>query len=305
MIPRSDERCNAWWNGPGTLGSIAFRGHPEWRPPHGMKIRVIQNCFQPAQRASCVFEPYLNEIPRAADERYLFFESEVIRKLVTEGRQSGFEYFGVLGHRWRDKLREARAWGIPLRNMGRDEPTPDGLVRFIARHPEADFLSLGRFLPHPVFRVAEKCHPGLWMATERLLEILGIRFDLRRDIPHPIYFNSFIGKSRAVEAYVGDLLAPAIEAATQDAELRRLCFRDPGYFRPFPSDLAELFGIDHYPLHPFLGERLINIHILLTGSRVASFDRNEPGGLASKVVAPIPWALRRIHCRWRVWRWLR
>lgn len=270
--------------------------------PSPATLRIVQNCFLPEQLESCAFEPYLNERPRQPDEKYLFFESNVIRSLVQDGWHLGHDYFGVLGHRWEAKLDEARKWGMPLRNVSRGTVTGEAVVRFVHRNPQADFVSLGRFLPHPVFRVADKIHPGLMEATGRLLAHIGIRCDLRRTIDQPIYFNSFIGKRDAVEAYVREMLAPVIHAATHDPDLRRLCFRDAGYRHAFPAALSDLYSIPYFPLHSFIGERLINVHVLLSGARVASFEGSTRPGLVPRVCSAVRSVSQSMECRWELWR---
>lgn len=268
-----------------------------------MRIRIIQNCFRPEQLAGCTFEPHLNALPSTPDERYLFLESQVIRELVRKNYHAECDWFGVLGHRWQAKLEEARSWGLPIRNLSRGTVTLESLHRFATANADADFLSLARFVPHAVVPAGDERHPGLMEATGRLLDQIGVPFDLRRSIPRPIYFNSFIAKPRAMEAFVREMLSPAIEAATRDRDLRRLLFRDSTYFRPVPDGLRELFGIEHYPLHPFVGERLINIHTVLSGSRVASFDASEAAGWPSRAMASL--ILKASSARWRVRQWRR
>ena len=265
-----------------------------------MKIRIIQNCYSTDQQEGCFFEPYWNEIPKTADERYLFFESEVIRKLVIDRWHADSDYFAVLGYRWQEKLWEAsdRSRSLPIQNLSRDRLTPQGLLEFVDRHPEADFLSLGRFIAHPVFRLAETFHTGLMETTEKLLKAVHIRFDLRRLISQPIYFNSFVAKSHAMESFVSEILHPVILAATEDPDLRKLCLRNSGYFRKFRPELAKLFGISYYPLHPFIGERLINLYTMEAGARVVSFDRS--GGISrwGRVTASIDLKRRAFGWNW-------
>lgn len=263
-----------------------------------MQIRIIQNCYRLEQLADCTFEPHLNALPSTPDERYLFLESLVIRDLVQKNYHAGCDWFGVLGHRWQAKLEEARSWGLPIRNLSRGTVTLESLHQFAIANADADFLSLARFVPHAVVPAGDDRHPGLMEATGRLLEQIGVRFDLRRCVPHPIYFNFFIAKPSAIEAYVRDMLAPAIEVATQDEHLRPLLFRNATYFRPIPDDLRNLYGLSDYTLHPFVGERLINIHTVLSGSRVASFDASEAAGWRSRAMASL--ILKASSARWRV-----
>ncbi|MEB3265390.1 MAG: hypothetical protein VKN13_02120 [Cyanobacteriota bacterium] len=236
-------------------------------------IRIIQNCYLPEQLQDCTFESHFNPIPSPLDERYLFCESNVIRQLVLEGSHHGYDYFGVLGHAWIAKLRESREWGIPIKNVSQAQLTAAGLIAYVQSCEGVDFVSFGRFISHRVFQIAEQTHPGWRAATSRILGSLGIRYDLDRVITSPIYFNFFVGRSPCLEAYVRELLSPAIEAAVHDPEIRKLCLADAGYFRHWSHDLSHHFRINHYPLHPFIGERLINIYIDLAGSSVSSYDQ--------------------------------
>jgi hypothetical protein len=266
-------------------------------------MRVIQNCFAADQVAACTFEPYLNVPPRNADERYLFLESNVIRTLVEARWHVNCEYFGVLGHRWYAKLDEAKAWSLPIRNLSEETVTAGALDVFADGNPDADFLSLGHFVPHHVFECADRIHPGLQLATERILASIGVRARLARCFAAPIYYNSFLAKPKAVEGYVSSVLGPAIHAATHDPDLRPLLFRDAGYFRPFPKSLARVYGINHYPLHPFIGERLVNVYVDLSGARVAQFRGVGNTGLRKRVRA----AVRPLACTvlWTLQRWRR
>jgi hypothetical protein len=235
-------------------------------------VRIIQNCFLAEQLDHCSFEPYLNTIPDPPDERYLFCESNVIRQLVLDQWHQGYDYFGVLGHAWIAKLHACRTWDIPIKNISTADLSAESLISFVHKNPEADFISFGRFVSHRVFQAAEKIHPGWIAATSRILDYLGIQYNLERLIKKPIYFNFFVGRAACMEAYVRELLNPAVEASIHDQTIRQLCFKDAGYFRTWPKDLYENYQIPHYPLHPFIGERLINIYTDLAGSSVATYD---------------------------------
>jgi hypothetical protein len=109
-----------------------------------------------------------------------------------------------------------------------------------------------------------------------------------------------------IESYVRDLLSPLIELATHDRELRAYCFKDSGYFRTFPESLRDRFALSYYPLHPFIGERLINVYVMLSGARVASFDGLEQLTPKVRRVCALKRKLRTMHYQWiPKLRWLR
>lgn len=271
-----------------------------------MRIRVIQNCFLTEQLPYCDFEPYLNEVPESADERYLFLESDVLCRLVRDRWHADADYFGVVGPRWREKLEEAKQWGLPLKNQSLGKLTPDTLRSWVHENPQADFFSFGSFIQHPVYRNFGRCHRGLVEATSSLLSRLGISFDLRKTFPSPIYFYYFVCRSKILESYVRDLLSPLIELATHDRELRALCFKDSGYFRAIPESLRDRFAISYYPLHPFIGERLINVYVMLSGARVVSFDGLEQLAPNERRARALQRKLRTMNYQWiPKLRWLR
>jgi len=271
------------------------------------KIRIVQNCFHENQIPGCQFEPYLNRLPILADESHLFFESDVISKLVRGHWHAECDFFGVLGYRWNEKLNEAKSKerSLPIRNLSKDLLSKEHVERFVERNSDADFLSLGRFIPHSVFLLGDKLHPGLLHTTGRLLEAIGVRFNLKRIIRQPIYFNSFIARSASIESYVNEILHPVIQAAINDPNLRALCFQDAGYFRKFRPELERLYGISYYPLHPFIGERLVNIYTMLAGSKIVSFDQNSSQCGVSSMTSSIEFCMRSTCWNWftlRAWR---
>lgn len=61
-----------------------------------------------------------------------------------------------------------------------------------------------------------------------------------------------------------------------------MLFADSGYFKSFPAELAGFYGINHYPLHAFVGERLINVYVMLSAAHVQPILRRNPDSLRSK-----------------------
>ncbi len=261
------------------------------------RLRVIQNCFLPNQQANCSFESYLNHHTPTSGERYLFFETDVMARLVSEGWHRYSDYFGVLSHRFQRKLMETQTWPLPLKNLNRETITCEAVESFLETKPEADLVYLARHIPHAVFQLGESIHPGLMAATKRMLECIGINFDLSLRARCPIYFNSFVARSKFLERYVMDLLEPAMLAATEDSTLRTMLFTDSGYFKSFPAELAAFYGINHYPLHAFIGERLINVYVMLSAARVQPILRGNPNNLRGRALEAL-----RIKARLLQWK---
>jgi hypothetical protein len=86
--------------------------------------------------------------------------------------------------------------------------------------------------------------------------------------PHPIYFNYFFAQKEFMSGFAS-FMKNAIYVMIHDPELSRLLMINSGYLKPFP--LQQQFGINYWPMHAFVAERLISIYIKLTNPKVEYF----------------------------------
>lgn len=193
--------------------------------------------------------PYYNE------GLTIFFENEVIKKLVTDTRM---EKIGVTSWKLQDKMR--------IRVGMRGALTQERI------NSDYQVLSLTKNSSrHQMLGMANAWHPG-FMPTIRLLwEKLG--FKMPGEAKNPIYQNHFIAKTEIYKDYVNNFLSPAMELVEKDEEVRKMMLQPSGYGRLSRGcDLKrvkEKLGMDDYPICPFILERCPSLYFQVKGYQIS------------------------------------
>lgn len=179
--------------------------------------------------------PYYNE------GLTIFFENEVIKKLVSETRM---DKIGVTSWKLQDKMR--------IRVGMRGSLTPEVI------NSDYQVLSLTKNSSrHQMLAMANVWHAG-FMPTIRLLwEKLG--YKIPGEARQPVYQNHWIGEATIYKKYVSEFLAPAMNLIETDEQLRELMLQPSGYGRLSRSadlkHVKEKLNMSDYPLCPFILER--------------------------------------------------
>lgn len=209
------------------------------------KIELHQIYFEDAQKVKL----YDFAIPFFNESLTVFFENSVISKVV---KQSNADKVGVCSHDLQRKLF--------IKARGKRTLEQNDLIG------DYDVLGLIQMSKHhSMLQSAELWHPGF----RKILEILAakIGFQVPHEVKNPIYQNHFVAKTAIYKAYIDNCLDPAMELMTTDVELIGLCNQDSQYRVTTTGSKArfdrvkELLGLDYYPLHPFVCERLFSIWI--------------------------------------------
>lgn len=210
-------------------------------------MKIYQIYFQPEQLERYQFDytPYFNEKPT------VFLENEVIRTLIEQKKHEGTEYFGVLAYKFRPKLVEISLRTTPeITNISTKEFNKNDFG-FMVHACEADVFGLGEYVPHDTVTVANRFHPKFIEFFSKVMAKIGYKWEPAIN-KHVFYCNYFVAKSEVYEKYVKEMLAPAMDVMKDMPELH-----DPSnYFRPFPENLKKEIGIEFWPYHPFLCERM-------------------------------------------------
>ena len=130
----------------------------------------------------------------------------------------------------------------------------------------ADIVSLTHHRPHSTFKLADKYHPNISVLTQSLLNKIGFDHDLKSFDQNPKFFNYFVASPSVLEAFNNELLKPIIRLANLPELMN-----NSKYPKAFPPNLAEIYGVNFWPYHPFIAERLITIFATKHGLKVASF----------------------------------
>ncbi|MFN8625044.1 MAG: hypothetical protein U0587_03520 [Candidatus Binatia bacterium] len=197
-----------------------------------------------------VYTPYRNARPSR------FFEAAAISRLLGDGAHRGADFFGVFSWKFAAK--------IPLRSV-------EILARMRRDHFAADvYTFFGRVGRGPVWRLAERKHPGILAAADALLHRIGCNVDVATLDAPIVYQNHFLARSAVYERFWKGLLRPALRAMedASDAHLQGLLQRDAHYHdsRLSLPRLRALFGRPYFGLHPFVCERLFSTWLALNPS---------------------------------------
>jgi len=231
---RTDERGRRW---------IDFAGKT-------LLIYQIYYDEMSARQLDPLYTPYRNRRPSR------FFEAATISHLLTDGDQRRADFFGVFSWKFAAK--------IPLGSM-------EILARMQRDHFASDVYSFfGKVGRGPLWRLAERKHPGILNAAEALLRRIGFDVDVAALDAPIVYQNHFLACPAVYERFWVELLRPALRvmADTSDAHLQRLLMRDAHYHDPrLPAPrLRALFGKPYFCLHPFVCERLFSTWLALNPS---------------------------------------
>lgn len=220
-------------------------------------VKVYQIYFNDESKAR--LEP--DYIPYYNNPATIFLESEVMCKLIEDGKHKDCKWFGVVSHKLRKKVHGAKFWGPSIANRSKRQFSPSEFEKFV-RVADADIGSFCTHPPHYVFSWAERYHKGICAATSMLIKKLKYKIWYDQKSLQVIYFNYFVARPHIYEDFVKTLLRPAIELMKHDPDVRTLVNVNSRYRFPIPKALTEQTGYTYWPMHPFISERLINLYLI-------------------------------------------
>ncbi len=180
-----------------------------------------------------------------------FFENSIIVDLINNNAHCAGEYFGVWSHAFKSKVDQRQIF------------TPEKFERFVLSN-KAEVFSAHRYhSKHVPAVLAQKYHPNFISILQRILDKINYKTDLFKPARFVIYSNHFIAQKCVYEDYVTSLLAPAMEVMSNDEEIKKLIWKNSKYkgHGLLPDHLRPVFGVDFYPYHTFICERLIMLYL--------------------------------------------
>lgn len=180
-----------------------------------------------------------------------FFENTPILKLVSKGEHLKADYFGVFSHDVQKHHTRKNRMGQRLNPFSLDNTL---------RRENADVVSFfsGRKNTNILTQGANYHHPNYQPAVELLLNHLGLQYP--RKLNFVILFNHFVMRSQVYQEYVDSTLRPAMEFMSSDATMKKLLMVNAKYKNRVNNEMKKA-GLQWYPLHPFICERLPSVFI--------------------------------------------
>jgi len=177
------------------------------------------------------------------------FENSVIVDLYEKGECKKEEYFGVFSHAFKKKM------VLPMRG---DIARPATIEKRIDGHDVYSFFSRRR--QENIVYQAENYHTGFIALVDKILSETGFLPKTPKKLDCVVLFNYWIAKGDVYEAYIKELLLPAMEILENSPE----AYKDARYKKIDDNTKARFidsWGKPYYPYHPFILERLPSIFI--------------------------------------------
>lgn len=223
-------------------------------------LRIYQIYFSMPQLFR-ITEEFPDYIKYHNEDCTVFFENDVMRKLVEDGKHLGVEYFGVVSHKLKEKLgfTMKEKWRhLPnIANHSTNEFTPE-LFEAELRKGKPDVMSFQRHMPHDPIKQADRFHPEFSSYWAYIMHQIGYKWEPTH-FQDVFYCNYFVAKPEIYEKFVKEMLAPAMDVMKNMPEL----MGNSRYAQVLPAVLQAKFGITWYPYHPFICERMFSYFVHL------------------------------------------
>lgn len=179
-----------------------------------------------------------------------FFENTVIAQLGTDEALQN-QYVGVLSH------------NFFIKNM----IMPYAIANEVGEGKFDVYAFSGGLKIKNVCDIADTYHPGFKHAMFLILDAIGFDVDINEDTRMVCYQNAFIAKTHIFEHYVRELLLPAMKVMNDrnNERIYNIIWNDSGYYKKkdlqIQSRLRQYLGVNYYPYHPFICERLFSLYM--------------------------------------------
>lgn len=219
-------------------------------------LTVYQIYFSEEQKKQLVrgYVPFHNE------NCSVFFENEVIVNLIEQNAHLDSEYFGVVSYKLYDKVGDMRVkWkNIPnIANHSTNKFMPEMFERHLMLN-KPDVMSFQRHQGHDPISFANRFHPKFSEYFAKIMFSIGYNWRPTH-FEDVFYCNYFVAKSEIYHQFVHEMLIPAMNVMKTMPEL----MQNSGYPHKLRPELQQQWGVEHYPYHAFLCERMFSYFVYL------------------------------------------
>ncbi len=223
------------------------------------KLKVFQIYFNEAQLP-------LNFIPYYNEKCSPYFENKVIVDLIKKNQHKGCTHFGVLSHKFAEKIKERMSsnWdSLPeLKNHHRFLMNADEIEKALALF-DPPVLALMQHPAHDPVSFGGRFHQKLPDFFKEVTKKIGAEW--KPEVFDRVYYsNYFIAKPAIYADYVNTMLAPAIQVMDDMPDL----WQDSGYPKKLPENLSKEWGVNYYPYHTFILERLFSYYCNINKNKI-------------------------------------
>lgn len=185
------------------------------------------------------FENYKNNVKTLAEKSWRFEMNPIIDIVTNSTQENG--YLGVVSYKFRKKT------GLTKKILNR--------ILLENKYQEYDFINLSRSYwnnGRDFLKFTEECHPGITELMKEVVEKVGLTWDVKTETTN--YSNFFILKTELYKDFVNNYCIPALEYMESDDKFMANATYDVGLSKELLKENTEL---EHYPMIPFIMEKLI------------------------------------------------
>ena len=201
--------------------------------PTDLDLDIYGICFKDTQNTE--YKRIDNKVSSIAEKSYLFEYNVILNTEIVN------EYTGFFSWKFRAKTGMNKR---VLFNLLTDN-----------HYWNYDVINLCETLPKPYLEFSEENHKGFMELFTNLCADLGLKVS---EPKHTIYSNFFIAKKEVFIEYQ-KLLKKAVELL--ETNYKKEAWADSGYNALKKDHLKEVTGLDYYPMHTFILERLLSVWI--------------------------------------------
>ena len=211
-----------------------------------MDYKIYNIIYQDSQKDRCEFDIYKNTVKTLEDKSYLF-EYNPILDVMSKSKEA--DYVGIFSWKFLDKTGFFKK---KLDYLIEENPNYDV---YTICHPYQDIVSVG------YYKFTENYHPGFMDLFKDLCNDLNLD---SREPKNIIFSNFLVAKWEVYKEFIDKIIIPAIELL--ETKYVEQVWKDAQYCGPqkaglTPDKLREFTGLEYYPFHTFILERLWSAYL--------------------------------------------
>lgn len=203
--------------------------------------KIISICYDINQNSE--YEKYMNKVNSIEQKSYLFEYNPII-DIVTNNLYniSDYNYVGIF------------SWKFPNKTTFSEREVYYNIDN---EHDVYTFVHNRFKTGKEYFDYSENFHGNLLSVLEKLCSKLNIIYT---DSPqYVMYSNFYVAKYEILKDYVYNYIIPSIELL--ETEFKEDAWRNSKYMNLSKADLLKYTGLDYYPMHSFILERMFSLYL--------------------------------------------
>lgn len=188
------------------------------------------------------YEKYDNSHIKTIEQKSYLFEYNVLIDVI-DNHNITEDYLGIFSYKFPIKT---GLFKKKLLKILKDSPNKDIYI----------FCTNSNKLKGKYLSFTEKVHPGFVELFTALCNDLNLKV---KEPKYVVYSNFFIARTDIYKEYVNNIIKPAIELL--ETKYKEQVWKDSKYQGLGKEKLKQCTGLDYYPFHTFILERLFSIWI--------------------------------------------